>query len=123
MVTGNLVTATGLGAVAFASSFPPILAAMVLAGGSDGLVDVVWHVVFQRRSPDAVRSRVMAAVETVFLLGLATAFPAGAVLVGAVGPKAAYAVAGVGCAATALLLVPLLREARATVPPGDRALE
>jgi len=44
-----------------------------------------------------------------FLTGLAISFPFGAMLVGAFGPKAAYAVAGAGCAITAVMLWPLLR--------------
>ena len=58
----------------------------------------------------------------VFLLGLAIAFPFGALLVNALGPRPAYALAGAGCAATALLLTPLLsRRASARLPntPGD----
>ncbi len=82
---------------------------MCVSGASDGLVDVVVEVTFQRRSPDAVRSRVLAALEAVFLLGLAVAFPFGGLLVGVLGPKAAYALGGAGAAVSALMLIPLLR--------------
>jgi MFS family permease len=110
LVGANFVTAFGLGAVALMPTFPPVLVAMLIAGSSDGLVDVVVNVVFQRRSPDVVRSRVMAALESMFLIGLGVSFPFGAMLVGAFGPKAAYAVAGAGCTATAVMLWPLLSE-------------
>lgn len=109
LVGGGFVTAAGLAAVAVMPAFPPILAAMCVSGASDGLVDVVVGVIFQRRSPDAVRSRVVAALEAVFLLGLAAAFPFGGFLVGALGPKAAYALGGVGCAVSAVMLIPVLR--------------
>ena len=109
LVGGSFVTAAGLAAVAVMPAFPPILVAMCVSGASDGAVDVVVEVIFQRRSPDAVRSRVLAALEAVFLLGLAAGFPFGGLLVGALGPKAAYALGGAGAAVSALLLVPLLR--------------
>jgi MFS family permease len=119
LVGGSFVTAAGLAAVAVMPTFPPVLAAMCVSGGSDGLVDVVVDVIFQRRSPDAVRSRVLAALEAVFLLGLAVAFPFGGLLVGALGPKAAYALGGAGCMASALMMVPLLR----TRPPAPTSPE
>ena len=109
LIGGGFVTAAGLAAVAAMPAFPPILAAMCVSGASDGLVDVVVEVTFQRRSPDAVRSRVLAALEAVFLLGLAVAFPFGGLLVGVLGPKAAYALGGAGAAVSALMLIPLLR--------------
>jgi predicted MFS family arabinose efflux permease len=118
LVGGSFVTAAGLAAVAVMPAFLPILAVMCVSGASDGLVDVVVEVIFQRRSPDAVRSRVVAALEAVFLLGLAVAFPFGALLVGALGPKAAYALAGTGAAVSALMLLALLPRSRG--PKGGR---
>jgi len=111
LVSASFVTAAGFAAVAVAPAFSFVLAAMIVSGASDGLVDVVVEVVFQRRSPDGVRSRVVAALETTFLLGLAVSFAFGALLVDALGPKAAYALAGGGCTVTAVLLLPLLRRA------------
>jgi uncharacterized membrane protein YhdT len=64
----------------------------------------------QRRPPDAVRSRVVAALEANFLLGLAVSFVFAGALVAAFGPKVSYGLAGVGCVATALVLMPLLRD-------------
>jgi len=115
LVGGSFVTAVGLGAVAVMPAFPPILACMCISGASDGLVDVVVSVIFQRRSPDAVRSRVLAALEAVFLLGLAAAFPFGGFLVGALGPRAAYALGGAGCIASGLMLAPLIRRVPSAV--------
>lgn len=109
MVIGSFVTAIGLGSVALAPVFGWVLVAMLASGGSDGLVDVVVEMTFQRLSPDAVRSRVMGALEAVFLLGLAASFLFAGPFVNAMGPKAAYVLAGVGCAMTGVLLLPLLR--------------
>jgi len=114
LVACSLITAAGFGSVAVAPAFWFVLVAMLVGGMSDGLVDVTVEVIFQRLSPDAVRSRVIAALEAVFLLGLAGSFLFAGPLVDALGPKAAYALAGGGCAATAVMLFPLLR------PSGTR---
>ena len=55
-----------------------------------------------------MRGRVIAALEAVSLLGLAVAFPFGGLLVGTLGPKAAYAVAGAGASVSAFMLLALL---------------
>lgn len=105
----SFVTAAGFGSVALAPAFGLVLVAMLVAGASDGFVDVAVEVIFQRLSPDAVRSRVMAGLETVFLLGLAVSFLFAGPLIDAMGPKGAYALAGAGCAIAAVMLLPLLR--------------
>lgn len=118
LVACSFVTAAGFASVTLAPAFGFVLVAMLVAGGSDGLVDVAIEVIFQRLSPDGVRSRVIAALEAVFLLGLASSFLFAGPLVDAVGAKGAYALAGAGCAATALMLTPLLSS-----QPRSRALE
>lgn len=74
LVACSFVTGLGFGSVALAPAFWFVLVAMLVGGASDGLVDVAVEVIFQRLSPDAVRSRVIAALEAVFLLGLAASF-------------------------------------------------
>lgn len=122
MVFGCLVTATGFGVVAIAPAFGFVLGAMLVSGASDGLVDVAFELVYQTRSPDEVRSRVMGTLETVFLLGLAISFPFAGILIAAFGPRVSYAVAGVGTVLSASLIVPLLRRSRAQ-PAHPRELE
>jgi MFS family permease len=116
LVACSLVTAIGFGSVAVAPAFWFVLVAMLVGGASDGLVDVAVEVIFQRNSPDAVRSRVIAALEAVFLLGLAGSFLFAGPLIDALGPKAAYALAGAGCVGTGVMLLPLRH-------PSRRALE
>jgi MFS family permease len=116
LVACSLVTALGFGSVAVAPAFWFVLVAMLVGGASDGLVDVAVEVIFQRLSPDAVRSRVIAALEAVLLLGLAGSFLFAGPLVDALGPKAAYALAGAGCVITGVMLLPLRH-------PTHRALE
>jgi MFS family permease len=120
LVACSLITAVGFGSVALAPAFWLVLVAMLVAGASDGLVDVAVEVIFQRLSPDAVRSRVIAALESVFLLALAGSFLFAGPMVDALGPKAAYALAGFGCMITAFMLIPLLRH-RETTPSLRRS--
>jgi MFS family permease len=108
LVFGSFVTAVAFGAVSFMPVFAPVLAMMLLGGMSDGLVDVAIELIFQRRSPDAVRSRVIGALEANFLLGLAVSFLFAGSLIDAFGPKSAYVLAGAGTFVAALMLLPLL---------------
>jgi MFS family permease len=119
LVGCSFITAAGFGAVALMPLFGPILALMLVAGASDGAVDVVVEVIFQRRSPDAVRSRVIGALEAVWHSGLGVSFLFAGWLIDAYGAKSAYALAGIGCAICALILVPLVR--RHLDPPLEGA--
>jgi MFS family permease len=125
LVIGSFVTAVAFGAVSLMPLFAPVLAFMLIGGLSDGLVDVAVELIFQRRSPDAVRSRVIGALEANFLLGLAVSFLFAGWLVDAFGPKSAYVLAGAGCFVCALMLVPLLRrgtreeDGPPSVPEGE----
>jgi len=112
MVWASFVTAVGFGSVVFMPTIGPVFAAMVLAGASDGIVDVAVEVIFQRRSPDHVRSRVIASLEAVWHGGLALSFLFAGTLIDALGPKAAYALAGAGSALASVMLLPVLREPR-----------
>jgi MFS family permease len=131
LVFGSFVTAVAFGGVSLMPAFAPVLAMMLLGGMSDGLVDIAIELIFQRRSPDAVRSRVVGALEASFLLGLAVSFLFAGTLIDAFGPKAAYVLASGGVFVTALMLLPLLRSedgsgpiqrsVLASVPEGDTA--
>jgi MFS family permease len=109
MVGFCFITAAALVSVSLMPVFPPMLLAMLIAGGADAVVDVAAETLIQRRSPDEVRSRVVAAVDGLILTMFATSFLFAGFVVAALGPKAAYAIAGAGCAVTATLLVPVLR--------------
>jgi MFS family permease len=74
----------------------------------------------QRRTPDAVRSRVMAAFEATLSFGLVIAYVLAAPILNALGPQATYVVGGVSALAAAFVLVPLLRLRRE--PEPDDAL-
>jgi MFS family permease len=109
LVAFSFVTAVGIGSIALLPSFSLILLALLVAGCSDGVVDVAAETLIQRRAPDAVRSRVSGAVDGVIHTVFAASFLFAGAVVLALGPRAAYAIAGAGCALTAVMLLPLLR--------------
>jgi MFS family permease len=63
----------------------------------------------QRRTPDAVRSRVMGAWEAANHAALVVAFVIGGAVVPVVGPRGAYALGGITGLIGTAMLVPLLR--------------
>jgi MFS family permease len=117
LVIGSAITAIAFASVGLAPAFWCVLAAMLVGGASDGVADVAVETIFQRRSPDSVRSRVIGALEAVWHVALSVSFLFSGPLVNALGPKAAYVLAGAGCAGTAALLTPLLRSRAAVVRP------
>jgi MFS family permease len=102
---GVAVSAFGVG---FFTVFPLVLVSLLVMGTSDGLSIVAENGIMQRRTPDAVRSRTMAAMEAVLSLGLAVAYlAAGPVL--RVGAQTVYRIAGVFAIGATAVLLPLVR--------------
>jgi MFS family permease len=109
-------------AVGFAPVFPMVLGALLAMGVCDGLTIVSENGMMQRRTPDAVRSRTMAAFDAVLSFGLALAYIVAGPVLRVLAPRSVYRVGGVGAAAATLILIPLLglrRQDRAGV--GDEA--
>jgi len=103
---GVAIAAFGVG---FAPVFPFALGALLVMGTSDGLTIVAENGIMQRRTPDAVRSRTMAAFEAVLSAGLVVAYLLAGPVLDAVGPRVVYRIAGISALAAAVVLVPLLR--------------
>jgi MFS family permease len=116
LVAGTLVMGVALGSVGVSPWFAPIIGLMVLGGLANGLIDVAETTLVQVRTPDAVRSRVFAASETLVLGAFGISFVAGGPLVDAVGPQPVYALGAVGAGLAAVLLATLLRAPK--VPPA-----
>jgi MFS family permease len=114
---GIAVAALGVG---FAPAFPLVLACLLVFGTCDGISIVSENGVIQRRTPDAVRSRVLAAFEALLSIGMAVAYLAAGPMLNAFGPRALYRIAGVSAGGAFVLLLPLLRTAREepNVAPG-----
>jgi dTMP kinase len=100
------VAALGVGLFGY---FPLVLVSLLVMGTCDGLSIVAENGVIQRRTPDAVRSRTMAALEAVLSLGLAVSYVAAGPILRVVAPQTAYLIAGVFAVGATLVLLPILR--------------
>jgi MFS family permease len=96
-------------AVGFAPIFPIVLVSLLVMGTSDGFTIVAENGIIQRRTPDAVRSRTMAAFEAVLSLGLAAAYLLAGPALKLLSAQAVYRIGGITAGVAAIMLVPLLR--------------
>ena len=119
MVGGCAVIGAGFAVVAFAPAFGFALAGMATAGLAEGSVSVSEQGILQRRTPDAVRSRATAATEAAILGAFALSFPAAGFLINLIGVRGVYLLAGAGCAVSAFILIPAMRELD-RLPAGNR---
>jgi MFS family permease len=110
---GVMLTAFGVG---FAPVFPLVLVSLTLMGICDGLTIVAENGIMQRRTPDAVRSRVVAAFEAVLSLGLVASYLAAGPVLRFLGAQPVYRIAGVFAVASTLILLPILRLRRNVAP-------
>jgi MFS family permease len=107
------VASFGIAAAAFgvgwAPALPVALVCLLIMGTSDGITMVAENGIMQRRTPDALRSRTMAAFEAVLSLGLAIAYILAGPVLHAVGPQPVYRIGGLTALVAALTLSPLIR--------------
>lgn len=114
------VSAAGFG-ISVAPWFWTVLALNLAWGLGDGVSVVADQNILQRRTPDAVRSRVMGAFEGAIHGTLALSYILAALVVPAIGARATYAVGGVAALLAVFVLLPLLRPTRAGLPTGPPA--
>src|SRR3990170_4318367 len=98
---GVAVSAFGVGLFGL---FPLVLVSLLVMGTSDGVSIVAENGIMQRRTPDAVRSRTMAALEAVLSLGLAIAYLAAGPVLRVVEAQTVYVIAGVFAVGATLVL-------------------
>jgi MFS family permease len=113
---GTVGPAVGFGLVSVLPSFGAILGSVGFAGGTDAVSNVAFQNIAQRRTPDAVRSRVMGAIDALVTGSLALSFVAAGPFVGAVGPRGAYLAAGITSLLGGAILFPVLWGRRAEAP-------
>ena len=101
-------------AIALSPWFALVLVLNVAWGAAEGITGVAEQNLFQRRTPDSVRSRVLGALEGLFHGGLAVSYVAAAFVLPVVGARGMYAIAGVAAGLAVIVLLPLLAEGRAT---------
>ena len=108
LVAGTgLVAAGGLGTW-LSPVFWPILAFSFTWGFGDALSLVAEQGIRQRRTPDEVRSRVMAAADGAVHATMAVGFMASGFLIESLGAQGVYGLGGAASGIAALLLLPLI---------------
>jgi len=107
------ISSFGIAAAAFgvgwAPVFPVALVCLLLMGTSDGITMVAENGIMQRRTPDGLRSRTMAAFDAVLSCGLAIAYLLAGPVLRAVGPQPVYRIGGLTALLAAFALSPLIR--------------
>lgn len=90
----------------------PILLMALISGFGDAVTLVAEQGIQQRRTPDAVRSRVMSAADAIITVSFAASLVVSGVVLRAVGPQNVYAIGGLTALGGALVLTPVFRSAR-----------
>jgi MFS family permease len=111
ILAGCVLMAAGTAVMGLTPWFAPVLAGVAVAGFGDAAAAVASESLIQRRTPDALRSRVIAAVDASVQLAMATSFAVAGPVVAAVGPQGAY-LAAAGTAVVAVLAVAGIRRTR-----------
>jgi predicted MFS family arabinose efflux permease len=114
---GVLVFAFATGAIAVSPWFPPILVMTFVSGFGDAVTMVAEQGIQQRRTPDAVRSRVVSAADAIITVSFTASLAVAGVVLRALGPQDVYAVGGLAALAGAAVLTPVFRSARRAVEP------
>jgi MFS family permease len=119
-VIGVIVFGAFVAAVGACLWFPVIPALMLLFAGADAFAFVGFGGIYQRRTPDALRGRMFAAVGAVTRLATAVSFAAAGFIVQAAGWRPVYLGGGLVDVACGILLAVAFRRGRpsdATVTP------
>ena len=109
---GIFAAALALVATSLSPTFILALAALTVAGISNGIDNVTTDTILQKRVPDAFLGRVFSVRFLTYSVGEAIAYPVGGLVVDAVGPRSTYLLSGLATAAAGtfilfLILVPL----------------
>ncbi len=113
---GTVMIACSTGSIAVSPWFAPILVMTVFGGFGDSITIVAEQGIQQRRTPDAVRSRVMSASDAIVTVSFACSLAVAGLVLKALGPQNVYAIGGLAALGGAAVLLPALRAARASAP-------
>jgi MFS family permease len=116
-VIGTAVVATTSIVTGLSPWFALVLGAILAMGIGDGASLVAQQGIMQRRTPDAVRSRVSGAFDAVIHIGMAVSYVIAGPAVSWLGARGVYIVGGVAAFAGLFLALPIVRAAR--VPTAE----
>jgi MFS family permease len=105
LAAASAALALGFLVVGFAPLFLLALAGMAVVGAADGVWMVAHEYLVQRVTPDAIRSRVFAGSEAVYLAGISIGLIAAGGLISAVGAANTFKVGAAGSVLACLLLI------------------
>jgi MFS family permease len=117
LVTGFVLAGIGGVGIGIAPVFWLVLGCNFVWGLGDALTVVAEQGIIQRRTPDAIRSRVVAANESLVHVALMVGFLAAGPVLAAVGAQATYAIGGVTALMAGVLANTVRR--RAMPVPGE----
>jgi MFS family permease len=107
----GVVAATCIG-VGVSPWFSLVLVTIFIMGIGDGLTLVAQQGIMQRRTPDAVRSRVSGAFDAVIHAGLVPSYAVAGPAVAALGARGVYVAGGLAAILAFLVALPIVREGR-----------
>jgi MFS family permease len=110
---GIFVWALALAGTGLSPTFVLALGMLAIAGAANGLDNVVTDTILQRQVPDTFLGRVFSVKYLGYGAGEALAYPAGGMLVDALGPRSTFLLAGIVTAAAALVVLLVLAGALA----------
>jgi MFS family permease len=110
---GIFVWALALAGTGLSPTFVVALGMLAVAGAANGVDNVVTDTILQRRVPNAFLGRVFSVKYLGYGAGEAIAYPAGGVLVDALGPRSTFLLAGILTAVVALVVLLVLAAASA----------
>lgn len=121
IAVGMLLAGLSLSTVAAAPNLGVALVSLAAGGIGNGAMNTAEMLLYQRRIPNAVLGRVRAAAVACLRVAYAVSFLAGGVLADAAGPRAVFAVSGIGVMLTAVPVLALLirREQAPAAPPAQ----
>lgn len=114
LVTGAVAGVVGALATAVAPGIVAVGATQAVAGSGNGIDNIAVNTHVQRLVPTPMLGRAFGAISTSAQVGSGIAYVISGPLLAAVGPRAAFLIAGAGSALGLVLLIPALH---ATVPP------
>ena len=124
LFAGTVVMAVGTALVFVSPWFAMAVSSVLIAGVGDAATVVAEEGIRQRRTPDAIRSRVISLSAAGWEISFAISVVVGGFAVEWIGAKAVYGVAGLLGGVAVLILLPVLRIARreaAVSQPPDAA--
>jgi predicted MFS family arabinose efflux permease len=120
---GMLLVGFATAAIGVSPWFAPILAMTLLSGIGDSIAIVADQGIEQRRTPDAVRSRVMAAIEFVAMISYAIALVFAGQVLRLVGPQHVYLIGGATAIVGGLVFWPVVRSTRPAISDAGHVVE